>query len=54
MILVGIDIGKLSHVFCVMDTSTGESLVEFVLFKNNMKGFDSFINSIQPFPKKIF
>ena len=24
MFLVGIDIGKLSHMFCIMDASTGE------------------------------
>ena len=54
MIFVGIDIGKLSHVFYVIDASTGESLVEPVSFKNNKKGFDSFIDSIQSFLKKIF
>ena len=54
MIFVGIDIGKLSHVFYVMYSSTGESLVEPVSFKNNKKGFDSFIDSIQSFLKKIF
>ena len=38
MILVGIDIGKLSHMFCVLDSSTGEFLVHPVSFKNNKQG----------------
>lgn len=49
MILVGIDIGKLSHVFCVMDSSTGEFLVEPALFKNNKDGFDLLLSKIKSF-----
>ena len=52
MILVGIDIGKLSHMFCVMDSSTGEFLVNPISFKNNIQGFDSFMDSINSFSKK--
>ena len=52
MILVGIDIGKLSHMFCVMDSSTGEFLVDPISFKNNKQGFDSFMDSINSFSKK--
>ena len=52
MILVGIDIGKLSHMFCVLDSSTGEFLVHPVSFKNNRQGFDSFMDSIRSFSKK--
>ena len=52
MILVGIDIGKLSHMFCVMDSSTGEFLVNPISFKNNKQGFDSFMDSINSFSKK--
>ena len=51
MILVGIDIGKLSHMFCVMDSSTGEFLVNPISFKNNKQGFDSFMDSINSFSK---
>lgn len=49
MILVGIDIGKLSHVFCVMDSVTGEFLVEPALFKNNKDGFDLLLSKIKSF-----
>ena len=52
MILVGIDIGKLSHMFCVMGSSTGEFLVNPISFKNNKQGFDSFMDSINSFSKK--
>ena len=52
MFLVGIDIGKLSHVFCIMDSTTGEFLVEPVSFKNNKQGFDLLINKIKSFPEK--
>lgn len=53
MILVGIDIGKLSHMFCVLDSSTGEFLVHPVSFKNNRQGFDSFMDSIRSFSKRM-
>ena len=52
MILVGIDVGKLSHMFCVLDSSTGESLVDPVSFKNDKQGFDSLIGKIKSFSKK--
>ena len=52
MFLVGIDIGKLSHVFCIMDSTTGEFLVEPVSFKNNKQGFDLLIHKIKSFPEK--
>lgn len=49
MFLVGIDIGKLSHVFCIMDSSTGEFLVESTSFKNNKDGFDLLLSKIKSF-----
>lgn len=49
MILVGIDIGKLCHVFCVMDSSTGEFLAEPASFKNNKDGFDLLLSKIKSF-----
>ncbi|WP_289422431.1 IS110 family transposase, partial [Thomasclavelia cocleata] len=42
--LVGIDIGKNKHFFCVMDKDTGELLVDPVSFSNNKEGFDFLIN----------
>lgn len=52
MILVGIDIGKNSHMFCVMDQSTGDILVDLSSFKNNKEGFEQLIKTIGPYPKE--
>ena len=52
MILVGIDIGKKSHMFCVMDQSTGDILVDPLSFKNNKEGFDQLIQAIKPYSKE--
>ena len=52
MILVGIDIGKNSHMFCVMDQSTGDILVDPSSFKNNKDGFGLLIKAIEPYPKE--
>ncbi|MCR1961576.1 IS110 family transposase [Thomasclavelia cocleata] len=49
--LVGIDIGKNNHFFCVMDKDTGELLVDPVSFSNNKEGFDFLINKLKPFSK---
>lgn len=49
--LVGIDIGKNSHFFSVVDNSSGEILVSPVSFKNNKEGFDYFINSLASYPQ---
>lgn len=49
--LVGIDIGKNKHFFCVMDKDTGELLVDPVSFSNNKEGFDFLINKLKPFSK---
>ena len=51
MFLVGIDVGKLSHMFCIMDSSNGEILVSPVSFKNNKQGFDFLMDNIKPYPK---
>lgn len=51
MILVGIDIGKNSHMFCVMEQSTGDILVDPSSFKNNKEGFERLIKTIDPYPK---
>lgn len=52
MKLVGIDVGKNSHHFCVMDKETGEFNVAPSSFSNNKEGFDSLINSLKPYSKK--
>ena len=44
MKLVGIDVGKNSHHFCVMDKETGEFNVTPSSFSNNKEGFDFLIN----------
>ncbi len=49
--LVGIDIGKNKHFFCVMNKDTGELLVDPVSFSNNKEGFDFLINKLKPFSK---
>lgn len=51
MKLVGIDIGKNKHFFCVMDKDTGELLVTPVSFPNNKDGFESLINKLKPYSK---
>ncbi len=51
MKLVGIDIGKNKHFFCVMDKDTGELFVNPVSFPNNKEGFDFLINKLKPYSK---
>lgn len=52
MKLVGIDVGKNSHHFCVMDKDTGELNVTPSSFSNNKERFDFLINSLKPYSKK--
>jgi transposase len=52
MYLVGIDIGKLKHSFCVIEKETGEILVEPMFFKNNLDGFNILLSSIKNLPKE--
>ena len=52
MKLVGIDVGKNSHHFCVMDKETGELNVTPSSFSNNKEGFEFLINSLKPYSKK--
>ncbi len=52
MYLVGIDIGKLKHSFCVIEKETGEVIKEPAFFKNNKEGFDMLISSIKKLSKK--
>ena len=52
MKLVGIDVGKNSHHFCVMDKETGELDVTPSSFSNNKDGFDSLLDLLKPYSKK--
>ena len=54
MYLVGIDIGKLKHSFCVMEKGTYDILVEPVFFNNNNDGFDLLYLLSRVFQKKMF
>lgn len=54
MKLVGIDVGKNSHHFCVMNKETGEFNVTPTSFSNNKEGFDFLINSLKPYSKNQF
>ena len=52
MYLVGIDIGKLKHSFCLLEKETGEILVESVFFENNRDGFNVLLSSLKHLPQK--
>lgn len=52
MKLIGIDIGKNKHFFCVVDSTTGEIIIEPISFTNNQEGFNSLILKLQPYPKQ--
>ena len=52
MYLVGIDIGKLKHSFCLLEKETGEILVEPVFFENNRDGFNVLLSSFKHLPQK--
>ena len=47
MFLVGIDIGKNKHSFCIIEKETGELIVKLKFFDNNNIGFEELISSIQ-------
>lgn len=49
--LVGIDIGKNSHFFSIIDKSSGEILLDPVSFNNNKDGFDFLIDKLASYPK---
>lgn len=51
MILVGIDIGKSKHFFCIVNKDNGEVLSEPSSFLNNADGFSSLIQSLKPYDK---
>jgi len=51
MKLIGIDIEKNKHFFCIMDKDTGEVVVSPSSFPNNKEGFDSLIQKIKLYSK---
>lgn len=51
MILVGIDIGKSKHFFCVVNKDNGEVLTVPSPFLNNADGFSYLIQSLQSYAK---
>lgn len=51
MILVGIDIGKLSHHFSIMNGDTGEVLSKPEEFNNDCEGFKSLVMKLDSYPK---
>lgn len=52
MYLVGIDIGKLKHSFCLLEKETDEILVEPVFFENSKDGFNALLSSFKHLPQK--
>lgn len=51
MFLVGIDIGKFKHSFCLINKKTGEIIVEPMFFDNNRDGFNILLSSIKKISK---
>lgn len=51
MILVGIDIGKSKHFFCVVNKDNGEVLTAPSSFLNNADGFSYLVQSLKPYDK---
>ncbi|MFR4948602.1 IS110 family transposase [Thomasclavelia spiroformis] len=51
MKLVGIDIGKNRHFFCIMDKDTGELIISPTSFANNKEGFDFLVQKLKPYSK---
>lgn len=51
MILIGIDIGKLSHTFSIVENTTGEILVNPTDIKNNREGFKFLHSKLKSYKK---
>lgn len=52
MILIGIDIGKISHTFAVVSKETGEVLIEPTNFSNSQQGFSFFYDKFKTYKKE--
>lgn len=51
MKLIGIDIGKNKHFFCIMDKDSGEIVSQPASFSNDKEGFDFLLQKIKSYPK---
>ena len=51
MILIGIDVGKNSHYFTIVNKEDGEILLEPSKFNNNLDGFNLLLRSIKSYKK---
>ncbi len=51
MKLIGIDIGKNSHIFSIVDKESGEVLLQPSSMSNNKSGFDFLIQTLNPYSK---
>ena len=49
---VGVDIAKYEHVASILDSSTGEFLVDSLHFDNNLKGFNLLLSNLSGLNKK--
>ncbi|MBS5853586.1 MAG: IS110 family transposase [Staphylococcus sp.] len=52
MILIGIDIGKNSHTFCIFNQTTGQEILAPTNIKNNKTGFDFLLSKIKDYKKE--
>lgn len=52
MILIGIDIGKSSHTFCIFNQSTGQEIVSPTNIENNKKGFETLLSKVKSYKKE--
>ena len=52
MILIGIDVGKLSHTFSIINNENGDVLVEPTSFKKNKEGFDFLYDKMNSYKKE--
>ena len=52
MILIGIDIGKLSHTFAAVSKETGEVLIQPTNFSNTQQGFTFFYDKFNTYKKE--
>ena len=52
MILVGIDVGKHSHYFTIVNKDDGEVLLKPIKINNNLEGFNILLNSIKSYKRE--
>ena len=52
MYVVGIDVGKNSHYFSIMQSETGEIIKNAINFTNNLEGFNLLLKNFKPYKKE--